>query len=189
MTVKTSYTLFHSLRLHFTSNQYDYFLYKGKTKNVRMISSNVFNLFESLKKNYKEDLFGFYVANLLEDPKIWVDDLFTDQSKCVFLDWKKRVQALTFNFKSDIISLNDEEPIKHWFRGENPFIFMKVLKSEINFESFCILHNLLWVNDKSDNNFGGNFLWKSLDFKSQKYYPFLQYDKEKILGILKETIK
>lgn len=75
-----SFTLYNSLKLHFTSNNYDYFKYHGKTN----VSTSTFlkrkdkYTFYKLSRKYNlDDLRDFYIANLLEGDK-WVGDMARD---------------------------------------------------------------------------------------------------------------
>ena len=69
-----AFGLYQSLKLHFTTDSYDYFKYNGKTKVTVTAFENRKDKyhFYKLSRKYtnKEDLINFIVANLIEDEKL-----------------------------------------------------------------------------------------------------------------------
>jgi hypothetical protein len=93
-----AFGLYQSLKLHFTTDSYDYFKYNGKT-NVTVTA------FENRKDKYhfyklsrkytnKEDLINFIVANLIEDEKSWVGALLQEEADMNFRKRQKVIQSL-----------------------------------------------------------------------------------------------
>ena len=83
-----AFGIFQALKLHFTSDSYDFFKYHGKSK----ISVEAFELRKDKYHFYKlsrrlpnrEELILFIVANLLHNDNLWVGDLLTEESETIF---------------------------------------------------------------------------------------------------------
>lgn len=84
MTGYETFEIYQALKLHFTSDSYDFFKYNGKT-NVSVTA------FENRKDKYhfyklsrkctnKDDLINFIVANFVEDEKSWVGNLLMEEA-------------------------------------------------------------------------------------------------------------
>ena len=93
-----AFGLYQALKLHFTTETYDYFKYHGKTS-VSITS------FENRKDKYhfyklsrkytnKEDLINFIVANFIEDERSWVGTLLQEEAD---MNFRKR-QKILLNF-------------------------------------------------------------------------------------------
>lgn len=189
MNSKEAFQTFQALKLHFKyGKNYDFFLYNGKSYGVKQISSHTYDLFGNISNKYKSDLFEFYLSNIVENPNVMIHDLFKEESYEIFTNWKKRNQSLTFNFKNDIMSLVEEDSFKNWFSGESPLLLTKTYRSEINFESFCILYHMFDLDNRWKQNLGEDLIWKPFSFKCRKYHPFIKYDKKNILSTMKEYV-
>ena len=91
--------LFNALRLHFNDEKYNYFKYNGKTK-CKFVPENQFYVFQKLEKRYGENIQDFYVANFLENPKLWIHDLLGQECDDIYKEWLRKNQSLTYHFKS-----------------------------------------------------------------------------------------
>ena len=101
-----AFTLYNSLKLHFTSKSYCYFKYHGKT-NVSAVTflkrKDKYSFYKLSRKYSLDELKDFYVANFLEGDK-WVGDMAKDGEE-VYKKWQKTQQSLTYNFENDIVYL------------------------------------------------------------------------------------
>ena len=101
MTPFESYKLYTAIKNHFTTESYDFFKYNGK---VRASESS----FETRKDKYMfyklskhKDPLNFLVANLSENQKLWVGDLFSNDNQTRYNDFIKRRESLTYLFQND----------------------------------------------------------------------------------------
>ena len=109
MTGYETFELYQALKLHFTSDSYDYFKYNGKS-NVSVTS------FENRKDKYhfyklsrkypnKEEMINFIVANFVEDDKSWVGNLLSEDAAQNYRKRQKVIQSLSYTFENDCNSL------------------------------------------------------------------------------------
>lgn len=181
-----AYNLYLSLKLHFTTETYDYFKYRGKVKN-RKITEYQKYIFQKISSKY-ENLELFFVANFLENPKFWINDFFLDESYEIYKKFLNKQESLTYIVKCDIMSLCDEfDDVRKIFALQNgfPILMKQVQSNKINLETLIILNsfiNFLPIWDKKIND---DIIWKPFSMKCKKYSPFVKYDK----GRMKEIIK
>jgi hypothetical protein len=102
-----AFSLYNALKLHFTSDSYDYFKYNGKT-NVSPQSflnrKDKYTFYKLSRKYSLEELKDFYVANFLTGDK-WVGDMNTTEGEEQYKEWQKTKQSLTYAFQNDIMYL------------------------------------------------------------------------------------
>jgi len=146
-----AFGLYQALKLHFTTDSYDYFKYGGKTN----ISVTAFENrkdkyhFYKLSRKYtnKEDLINFIVANFIEDERSWVGPLLQEEADMNFRKRQKVIQSLSYTFENDCILifedciLNPYEVLKT--DGDYPVLLTKTLRKEIQVESLCLLNHFL----------------------------------------------
>ena len=85
-----AFLIFNSVRLHFTTENYDYFKYNGKTK----VSLEAFEkkkdkyLFHKLARIYKEEELPFFYAVLFtKKDTVWSNTLLLDESANAYKEW------------------------------------------------------------------------------------------------------
>lgn len=191
MSAYDAYRLYNSLKLHFNSEEYNYFKYSGKIRS-RFIPENQLYIFDKLYKMYGENLEKYYVANFLENPKIWVFDLLGEECRDAYNKFIKKNESLTYLFKSDIISLVEEtDNINDVLRvrEEFPPLLKRTLQKRINLETVIILNYFLDFISIWDKKLGEDLIWKNFKLKLIKYSPFVKFDENKFKSILKEEIK
>ena len=124
-----TYKLYHALKLHFTSNSYDYFKYHGKSK-VTMstfeTNGNKYK-FSKLSRKYSiDEMKDFLIANMIEGKGEWIGDLISDGEEC-YKKWQKRMQSLTYTFTNDTLWLLEA------YRDDKEMPFNLLLSSSICF--------------------------------------------------------
>ena len=103
------YRLYLSLKLHFTTDTFDYFKYGNAAK----ASQHSFDsrrdkfFFVKLSRTFREDeLKEFFVANMIVEDKVYPATLVREGSKN-YQEYIKRKQSLTYRFKEDVRTLHD----------------------------------------------------------------------------------
>ncbi len=189
-----AYALFHALKLHFTS-KYDYVKYSGKTnvsKDQFMLRKDKFQFYKLSRKYKREELFGFFVANMLVNPKIWVGDLLSEDAESEYKVWQKTQQSLSYVFEQDIQRVldmvNNPEELLKVVDGQYPLLYNLYMQGKIAKETLIILNEILnflpmWVKKVDDDLIFPEFV-KSCE----KYKPFLNFDKQKMITILKKNL-
>jgi hypothetical protein len=189
-----AYEMYHGLKLHFTSN-YDYVKYNGKTnvnKNQFMLRKDKFQFYKLSRKYKRDELFGFYVANMLVNPKIWVGELLTEDADSEYKVWQKTQQSISYVFEQDLHSLfdsvNNPEELLKVVDGQYPLLYTLYTQGKSTKETLIILNEILnfmpmWVKKVDDDIIFPEFI-KSCE----KYKPFLNYDKVKLKNLLKDKL-
>lgn len=191
MTPTQAGNLYNSLKLHFTSEKYDFFKYSGKTK-IKFIPQNQIYVFDKLSKKYDNQLIYFYISNFLENPNIWIHELNSENSDEIFRKWLKKNESLTYIFKNEIDDLIQEyEDLNQILivKKEFPILMKKVLQQKISLETLLIMNSMLNFLPNWDRKINDEIIWNSFKLKCIKYFPFLKFDKVKMKNILKSEVK
>jgi hypothetical protein len=197
MTGYEAFGIYQALKLHFTTESYDFFKYNGKTN----VSVNAFENrkdkyhFYKLSRKYgqKEDLINFIVANLVEDEKAWVGSLLTEEAEINYRKRQKVVQSLSYTFQNDCkvifedckVNPNDCIVIND---GDYPKLLVSTLRKEVQIETLCILNQLLGFFPMWSKNITDTIRWPEFRKKVLKYASFLPKDDVKYRLILKKVI-
>ena len=171
-----------SLKNHFTKDKYDFHKYCGKSRNSvqSFYKRKDRYFFEKLsRQKTKEEIIDFFVSNFVSvsDPStLWIGQLMREGEKN-YIDWKKRNQSLTYNFKSEMEDILTDKELNVIFertRG-HPIILKKYLSGKISIETLSILDKIFgFVKD-----FDGDIqdpVWEVVSKKIKKYSPFLNID-------------
>jgi hypothetical protein len=194
-----AYALWNALKLHFTSDSYNYFKYSGKTnvsKQSFTTNKSKYQFYKLSRKYDLEELKQFYVANFIEGKGDWVGELLQDGDE-YYTKWQKRQQSLTYTFENDIMYLFDmvdgaefvnRDDILKPINGGWPMVITKLMKNQVSLESVCILVDLVGCMPRWEKQITEDIIWPTHKRLIQKYTPFIQYDKDKFLHILKKKI-
>ena len=192
----SAFAMFNAIKLHFTTDSYDYFRYHGKsgvTPDKFSIRKDKFTFYKLSRKYRLEDLKNFYVANLLEKDVNWIGDINNLDGEETYKKWQKRNQSLTYRFEQDIIHLlNDAQSPNQMLMvedGQYPLLLKEVMYSTIAVETLVILNDIMNFFPMWDKKIADTIVWPSMKRKFVKYTPFIVYDKSKFTAILKECLK
>lgn len=195
-----AYALWNALKLHFTSNTYDYFKYHGKTnvsQSTFTVNKSKYQFYKLSRKYELEELKNFYVSNFIEGNGDWVGDLIQN-GEDNYTKWQKKIQSLTYTFENDIIYLFDSVDgaefwsMEDYFKcvdGGWPMLITKLMHNKISLETVCILVDILGCMPRWDKQVKEDIIWPTQQRIIKKYTPFIEYDKDKFKQILKEKIK
>ena len=106
-----SYKLYLGIKLHYNSD-YDFNKYNGKVSasfESFLKRSDKFQ-FSKLRKQHRENLKDFYIANFMHKD-YWIGDLFGEEAKENYTEWKKYNQSLLYCFEKDIRYLHSLEGV------------------------------------------------------------------------------
>ena len=189
-----AYVLWNALKLHFTTD-YDFFKYKGKsnvTKDSFSRNKLKFYFYRMVRKYTLQEIQDLIVANALQDHANYAGYLETPEAEDNLLRMKKRIEALKYNFESDIdylldnYNLDDLVKVKN---GEWPKLMKLTLENQIIIETLIILNDITNFFPYWDQKISDDLIWPKFKMKCEKYSPFINYDKESYKTILKEKIK
>lgn len=190
-----TYCLFIALKNHFTQNNYDFLKYHGKTKITKDHFTSHKDKYKYIKLSRKYDdaqMRDFIIANLLAN-RNWIGYLLEDESDDIYKSYIKRKQSISYIFDTEVNKLfsscggaNKAFKIK---KSEYPEILNLYFQNEISIETLSILNDLVQFTEKFDKKLGENdILWSKVRLLILKIKPFLEYDKDKIKNILKNSI-
>lgn len=195
MTGFEAYSLYNAIKLHFTTDSYDFFRYGGKTKSKLESFENRKDkyYFYKLSRKYpnKEEYVDFLVSNFAEKEKLWVGDLLSDEAYDNFSNKQKFIQSLSYKFENDCHTIFDEldnpnDAIKT--NGEYPKLLTKAFRKEINFESLCILNGILNFLPMWKEKITDTIRFPQYAKKIEKFSCFLPKDNVKYKTILRKVI-
>lgn len=177
-----------ALKKHFSSDSYDYKKYNGKIKasfDKFQTRNDAFFFYKLSKKKENHEIL---LSNILKDPKVWIRDICEDTGYDVYLNWKKKIDSLNYQFKSDLNKL--KEDYKSNFvvpQNGHPYLMSLLLQKQITIETFTILTNIsnvfpYWETEIVDKIISGDIIRLS-----KKYYGFLDIDDKKYKEIVKNS--
>ena len=179
-----AYQTFIALKQHFSKTNYDYFKYNGRIKsNINSFRTKRDRFqFERLTRKYGEsELVEFFVSNLIVKPDVWVGELcrnpdYDEQ----YQNWKKKKQALTYQFQCDILCLNEStESFNDLFKctqSEHPKLFDSYNEGSISLETIIGIDMVLGCFRHWDRVLKGDIIWDDFYHMCRQYTPFLNYD-------------
>ena len=119
----------------------------------------------------------------------WIGDLFGEEAKENYTEWKKYNQSLLYCFEKDIRYLNSLEGVlDNLFSTDSsshPIIVTSILSNSISFTTGVLLDSLIrW---SSSIKITEQYVWPELQRRIQKTQGFIGYNnkklKEKVLEI------
>lgn len=193
----SAFALYNAVKLHFTSDSYDFFKYGGKTnvsKSNFATRKDKYSFYKLSRKYNLQDLRDFYVANFIVKNISWIGDIANEEGESNYRQWQKTNQSLTYKFKDDIIYVLDEtngnpnESLKV-VDGQHPNLLRYVMAHDVNLETLVVLNDIMNFLPMWDKKIADTIVWPDWKRKIEKYTPFLNYDKDKFKSVLKESLK
>ena len=195
MTPFEVYKTYLALKNHFTKDSYDYFKYCGKSR----ASLDSFHkrkdryFFERMSRQKTDDeIKAYFVANFAEcsdSQNLWIGEIIRG-GESVYKDWLKKVQSLTYLFKTEsevFIRKDNFESLFDCKNGQHPDLLKKYLQKAVSLETLVILDVVLNYSPKFDKKLSDP-VWETVGLKIKKYKPFLNIDESKFKQILKEIV-
>ena len=189
MTDFEAYRQFLALKLHFTSEHYDYFRYNGK-HNATMASFEKRTDKRFFKKLVRKNIniTEYYVANLVNG-KEWISQ-FEDS---VWKDWLSRSQSIEYNFINEaeklLTSAGNFDIIFNCDEGTHPKLFKAYLAKKISLETLVILDRLVRYRRVFDREINESYIWPKVSMLIQKYEPVVKVNIVKCRRMLIEKTR
>jgi len=192
--------LFHSLKLHFTRDSFDFFKSNGRIKiseKTFLAKKDRFAYYRLAKKYHREDLIDLIVSNILEKDSIWSMTLLEPEAEDVLNGYRKRIQSISYNFKEDIQKLVQwSEENKTTLddilnpKDSYPPLLSMYMRREIQIETLIILNSILNFFPAWQRKIKDEIIWPKIHIKFQKYSPFVlsKIDIANMKKILKQEI-
>lgn len=178
------YIYYLAIKRHFTSS-YDYHKYNGKV-NASITSfetrKDKFFFYKLSKRNDAKD---FILANMVNDPKIWIGDIVGEQGEKVFMEWTKKQQSLSYVFKTELGKLDEDFDSNLITKdGQHPKLLRLHTSGNISKETLIIIDDLTNVFSYWSKKVLDKIIFPDILNTCNKYKPFLNYDKTKMKNIL-----
>ena len=187
-----SYKLYNALKLHFETDGYDAIKYHFKTsvKPTSFFKRKDKFFFAKLAKTYGPELKAIYIANFKNDVK-YVGDMLNEGGERYYRDHKKIMESLSYQFQTDINKLNDMDisfdSLLEAEENNHPLIIKLWMQEEIQLETIVILDSILGFVERENKKITDTIIWPDIYRKIMKYKPFVKFDRDKCLNLLKET--
>jgi hypothetical protein len=185
MTPFECYIMYLAIRRHFSST-YDYFKYNGKVT-AKLSSFEMRNdryMFNKLTKisNVEDHL----VANLSENPNLWIGSLLEENAFRKGKYFTKVKQSLTYEFKRSIINFDTtiEELMVSKSRDEYPLLLSHYINGKIDISVLVIFNLCLKFIPVWDRKVSDPIMWPEIKNRIIKITPFYRIqdiDKYKVI--------
>ena len=179
------YVYYLAIKRHFTSN-YDFHKYNGKINASVTSFETRKDKFFFYKLSKKTDAKNFILANVVENPNIWVGDIVGEKGDAVFMEWKKRQQSISYVFKSELSNLDEDFDSNLIVKnGQHPKLLRLYINRTISKETLIIVDDLTNVFSYWNNKLVDKIIFPDILNTCNKYKPFLEFDRNKMKNILK----
>ena len=192
-----AYTLYLAIKLHFTSDTYDFYRHNAKVNSTfnTFLKRNDRFFFHKLATKYGNNLIDYYVSNFANKPKVWVGDLVRADGDTIYNKWKTYNESLSYNFRSDcnvianVISNNNIrfDDVFSVVDGQHPRMLRLLLSGKVSIQSFIIFDKILSFVNRWDKEIKETIIWPEKSFKIAKLSPFVKVNLTKCKFIMKEV--
>mgnify|MGYP003119707471 FL=1 len=191
------YKTYLAVKLHFTTDTYDYYKYGGKvnTKLDTFTKRKDRYFFHKLSTRYAEtDILDFFVANFLADSKRWIGNLLANDGRDVYLDYKKRKEAFAYHFKQDCGTIHsDFNRLNILFddgftvpNGQHPRVLRLLIQRKISYQTTIVLNHYLGFVKNWDKEITEKIVWPEISLKVTRLKPFINFNATECKLIMKE---
>ena len=124
---------------------------------------------------------------MIKNPNVWIREVIDEQGVEVYEDWQKRIESLSYTFKTELNKLKEEYRdnfVVH--TGQHPHLITLYLQKQISLETFTILCHISKTFDYWEKEVVDKIVASDIMLLSKKYYPFLEIEEKKFSKIVKE---
>lgn len=189
------YKMYVALKLHFTSDTYDYIKFNGKVKTTE----SKFNLrkdkyfFQKLCNKYDRDMVrDYFVSNFVYDTNTWVGSITEQRGEKIYSEWKRKIDSISYLVLNEVDDLlNEVESFDQLFEvkeGQHPILLKRYLAKKVSIETMIILDEMLGYVKNFDKQITEQLFWPNIKKVMVKYRPLLSVNTTKIKFSLKEKI-
>jgi hypothetical protein len=188
------YCTYQAIKLHFTSESYNFFHYDGKTR----VSIDAFQkrrdkfLFHRLARKYRDDeMVPFLVANFVHSDDNWTKSLLEDEAEETYRDWKRTTDSMSKIYVEDLQKIATKETFNDLFKvedGQFPKLLVTFLQKDVTIETMVILNNIFDFIRIWDKKISDDIIYPKVSRKIRKYGAFLAVNVDKYKILTKETL-
>ena len=188
------YCTYQAIKLHFTSETYNFFQYDGKTR----VSIDAFQkrrdkfLFHRLARKYRDDeMVPFLVANFVHSDDNWTKSLLEDEAEQTYREWKRVTDSMTKIYEEDLRKIATKETFNDLFKieeGQYPKLLSHFMQKDITIETMVILNNIFGFIKIWDKKISDDIIYPKVSRKVRKYGAFLAVNVDKYKILTKKTL-
>ena len=188
------YCTYQAIKLHFSSESYNFFHYDGKTR----VSIDAFQkrrdkfLFHRLARKYRDDeMVPFLVANFVHSDDNWTRSLLEEEAEQTYREWKRTTDSMTKVYVEDLQKIATKETFNDLFKidnGQFPKLLTLFLQKEVTIETMVILNNIFGFIKIWDKKISDDIIYPKVSRKIRKYGSFLNVNVDKYKSLTKETL-
>ena len=188
------YCTYQAIKLHFSTEQYNFFHYDGKTR----VSIDAFQkrrdkfLFHRLARKYRDDeMVPFLVANFVHSDDNWTKSLLEEEAEQTYRDWKRRTDSMTKIYSDDLQKIATKDNFNDLFKveeGQFPKLLVLFMQNEVTMETMVILNNIFDFIRIWDKKISDDIIYPKISRKIRKYGSFLNVNVDKYKSLTKETL-
>jgi hypothetical protein len=186
--------LYQAIKLHFSSESYNFFYYDGKTK----VSVDAFQkrrdkfLFHRLARKYRDDeMVSFLVANFVYSDDNWTKSLLEEKAAEIYENWKQRTDFMTKIYTEDLHKIVTKNNLNNLFKvedGQFPKLLTLFMQNEVTLETMVILNNIFNFIQIWDKKISDDIIYPKISRKIRKYGSFLNVNVDKYKLLTKKTL-
>ena len=183
-----AYVKYLALKSHFSQKNYDYIKYNGKVKAWRTTFETRKDKYFFYKLRKMKDPVEFLIANFIDNDDFYVGNIRDDRANEVYMEFKKRQQALSYTFKSDLGKMKEDfnENIVVP-ENEHPYLLRLYMRKDICIETLTLINRCVKIFNYWDKELEGDIMWPTIKMKAEKFSPFLNVDINKYREIILST--
>ena len=188
------YCLYQAIKLHFTSEGYNFFHYDGKTR----VSIDAFEkrrdkyFFHRLARKYRdEEMVSFLVANFVHADGNWTKSLLEEEAESTFREWKRVTDSMSKVYVEDLQKIATKDNFNDLFKiedGQFPKLLVAFMQKEVTLETMVILNNVFGFVRIWDKKISDDIIYPKISRKIRKYGSFLSMDVDKYKSLTKKTL-
>lgn len=188
------YCTYQAIKLHFSSESYNFFHYDGKTR----VSIDAFQkrrdkfLFHRLARKYRDDeMVPFLVANFVHSDDNWTKSLLEEEAEETYRNWKRTTDSMSKVYQEDLQKIATKETFNDLFKvedGQFPKLLVAFLQKDVTIETMVILNNIFDFVRIWDKKISDDIIYPKVSRKVRKYGAFLAVNVDKYKTLTKETL-
>ena len=189
------YCMYQAIKLHFTSENYNFFHYDGKTR----VSIEAFEkrrdkyFFHRLARKYDDrEMVGFLVANFVHSDDNWAKSLVEESAESTYTEWKRITDSMSKVYLEDLQRVFPEpKEFNNIFKvedGQFPKLLVSFMQKEVTLETMVILNNIFDFIRIWDKKISDDIIYPKLSRKIRKYGSFLTVDVSKYKTLTKKAL-
>ena len=192
------YKIYLGVKLHFTTDSYDYNKYGGKT-NAKLDTFTKRKdryFFHKLSKRFNErDVLDFLVSNFIISGDKWIGELISNESVETYTKYRKYNESFKYHFRDDCVRIANDFQSRNirfddGFRvhmGQHPRMLRLLIQRKVNFQTAIYLNkNLSFIKDW-DKNISEKVVWPKISHTIARLTPFLNFNMTEAKMIMKEV--